>query len=244
MVCSGRVGAMMTGRAGRRKSASDGGATAARFRNAICEGGRPKGLSEVCSSPGGPRRTDGVQPDRVPTGSGRGARRPPAWITFNIVRHRIPEYFVKPTKSKGWFSRFAKWTAWVSGRPTAFGAAVLVVAVWAVTGPIFGYSDTWQLVINTGTTIVTFLMVFLIQNTQNRDSIAIQIKLDELLRVAKGAQNALLDLEELDEQELDRIRQGYEEIADEARKVMRQGGKGTGVPKLTNGHVIANCEKG
>ena len=94
---------------------------------------------------------------------------------------------------------------------------VSVVAAWAVTGPLFGFSDTWQLVINTGTTIITFLMVFLIQSTQNRDSEAMQVKLDELIRATHGAHNALLDLEELEEEELDRIKAGYEKIAEQAR---------------------------
>ena len=92
---------------------------------------------------------------------------------------------------------------------------------WGLTGPMFGYSEGWQLVINTGTTIVTFLMVFLIQNTQNRDSEAIQIKLDELIRVSKGAQNALLNLEELEEEELDSIREKYVEVAENARADLR-----------------------
>lgn len=129
---------------------------------------------------------------------------------------------MKPTKTNSPFSRFAKWTAHTAGRPSAFGIALATIVVWGVTGPAFGYSDTWQLVINTGTTIVTFLMVFLIQNTQNRDSIAIQIKLDELIRIAGKAQNELLDLEELEEVELDRIRAGYERLAEEARDRKRR----------------------
>src|SRR5688500_2747072 len=101
-----------------------------------------------------------------------------------------------------------------------------------MTGPIFGFSDTWQLIINTGTTIMTFLMVFLIQNTQNRDSEAIQVKLDELIRVIEGAHNALLDLEELDEQELDRIRANYEKLAKKARENLKKGKVDTGVADI------------
>src|SRR6266700_2842234 len=122
-----------------------------------------------------------------------------------------------------WFSRFAKWTSSKLGHPLAFFIAVLIIVVWALAGPIFHFSDTWQLVINTGTTIITFLMVFLIQNTQNRDSEAMQVKLDELIHVMKGAQNALLDLEELEEEELDRIRAGYQRIAEQARGELRKG---------------------
>jgi low affinity Fe/Cu permease len=129
---------------------------------------------------------------------------------------------MRPTKSKSWFSRFAKVTARYTGKPLTFLIAVLVILVWAITGPIFAFSDTWQLVINTGTTIVTFLMVFLIQNTQNRDSEAMQVKLDELIRVTRGAQNALLDLEELEEEELDVIRDRYEKIAERARGEFRK----------------------
>lgn len=129
---------------------------------------------------------------------------------------------MRPTKSKSWFSRFAKLTARITGKPVTFMIAVSVIVVWAITGPIFGFSDTWQLVINTGTTISTFLMVFLIQNTQNRDSEAMQVKLDELIRATEGAQNALLDLEELEEEELDRIKAGYEEIAEQARGELRK----------------------
>src|SRR5579862_1302832 len=98
------------------------------------------------------------------------------------------------------FSRFAKFTSSATGRPTTFMLACLIVVVWAVTGPIFKYSDTWQLVINTGTTIVTFLMVFLIQNSQNRDSLAIQVKLDELIRVG-AARNSMVGIEHLTDDE-------------------------------------------
>jgi low affinity Fe/Cu permease len=136
---------------------------------------------------------------------------------------------MKPTKSTSRFTRFAKWTASATGHPSTFVFAVLVIVAWATTGPIFGFSDTWQLVINTGTTIVTFLMVFLIQNTQNRDSEAIQVKLDELIRVIEGAHNALLNLEELDEKELDLIRVNYLKLAEEAREALQQGKIDTGV---------------
>ncbi len=133
---------------------------------------------------------------------------------------------------QAWFTRFAKWTARAAGRPFTFTIAVLVIAVWAVTGPLFGFSDTWQLIINTGTTIVTFLMVFLIQNTQNRDSEAIQVKLDELIRLSKGGHNVLLDLEELEDEELDRIQASYRKIAQEAREQLGRGVADTGVPEV------------
>src|SRR5262245_29168886 len=116
------------------------------------------------------------------------------------------------------FTRFAKAASRAAGKPLAFLAALIVVIAWSITGPVAGFSDTWQLVINTGTTIATFLMVFLIQNTQNRDSEAIQTKLDELIRATKGADNTLLDLEELEDRELERIHRSYEKLAREARE--------------------------
>ena len=116
------------------------------------------------------------------------------------------------------FNRLAKWAARASGRPLAFVLALLVVLAWIVTGPLFGFSDTWQLVINTGTTIVTFLMVFLIQSSQNRDTEAIQLKLDELIRATRGAHKALLDLEELEEGDLDAFRARYIALARTARE--------------------------
>src|SRR5262244_3181942 len=138
---------------------------------------------------------------------------------------------MRSPKSKSRFTRFAKWTSRVTGRPAAFVLAAMVILVWAITGPLFGFSDTWQLVINTGTTIVTFLMVFLIQNTQNRDSETIQIKLDELIRAARGAQNSLLDLEELEDEELDRIHHQYELMAEHARAALKKRRRERGAPK-------------
>jgi low affinity Fe/Cu permease len=125
------------------------------------------------------------------------------------------------------FTRFARWASRATGHPATFVTAVLIIVVWALTGPIFGFSDTWQLVINTGTTIVTFLMVFLIQNTQNRDSEALQLKLDELIRATNGAHNGLLDLEELTEDDLNRIKACYESLARKAREDLKRGLKDT-----------------
>ncbi|MBM4382718.1 MAG: low affinity iron permease family protein [Deltaproteobacteria bacterium] len=138
---------------------------------------------------------------------------------------------MRPTKSTSLFTRIAKATSRATGRPLAFSLAVSVIALWLVTGPLFAYSDTWQLAINTGTTIVTFLMVFLIQATQNRDSEAIQIKLDELLRATRGAHNALLDLEELEEHELEQIRAAYVGLARRARVELSRGGSDTDTPE-------------
>lgn len=131
----------------------------------------------------------------------------------------------------GLYSRVAKAAAHFSGRPYVFVLAAGVIALWIVTGPIFGFSDTWQLVINTGTTIITFLMVFLIQNTQNRDTEAIQLKLDELIRATKGAHNALLDLEELEVNDLDEFRDRYEALAAAARAELKRGVQDTGTPE-------------
>ncbi|MEO6846751.1 MAG: low affinity iron permease family protein [Chthoniobacterales bacterium] len=125
---------------------------------------------------------------------------------------------MKNKKSKLTFSKFAHGTAIATGNPVSFALAVFVILVWGITGPVFHYSDTWQLVINTSTTIITFLMVFLIQNTQNRDSEEIHVKLDELIRAMEGAENSLLDLEELDEKELHSIRHQYTELAAAAEK--------------------------
>ncbi|HTW52874.1 MAG TPA: low affinity iron permease family protein [Stellaceae bacterium] len=126
--------------------------------------------------------------------------------------------------SSQFFSRAAQWTSRQCGRASTFGIAVAVVVAWGVTGPLFDYSDTWQLVINTGTTIVTFLMVFLIQNTQNRDASAVQLKLDELIRAHAGARNRLLTLEDLTEKELDQIKESFGRIA-------ARGGIGAGLGK-------------
>jgi low affinity Fe/Cu permease len=118
------------------------------------------------------------------------------------------------------FDHFARLFGRLSGRPLAFNIAMAVILVWLISGPIFGFSDTWQLVINTATTIVTFLMVFLIQHTQNRDTEAMQVKLDELIRAVEGANNALLDLEELEEEELALLRKHYSTLAKKAREEM------------------------
>ena len=134
--------------------------------------------------------------------------------------------------SRSPFSRFAKWTAHATGHPAAFVLAAATIGVWLVSGPLFGFSDTWQLVINTGTTIVTFLMVFLIQNTQNRDSAAMHLKLDELVRAVQGAHNALLDLEELTEADLERLRGRYETLGRAAREDLVRGIRDTDSPAV------------
>jgi low affinity Fe/Cu permease len=130
------------------------------------------------------------------------------------------------------FAHFARQLSQLAGRPVTFGLALVAVLAWALTGPVFGYSDTWQLVINTSTTIITFLMVFIIQNTQNRDTAAIQIKLDELIRATQGAHNAILDLEELDEEQLKSYLGRYEHLAALAREKLKNGRLDTDSPEL------------
>jgi low affinity Fe/Cu permease len=121
------------------------------------------------------------------------------------------------------FNRFAKWTSRGAGHAGTFGIALAVIVIWAVTGPLFHFSDTWQLFINTGTTVVTFLMVFLIQNTQNRDGAAMQLKLDELIRALKGAHNELVDLEDMTDRELEEVKRQYTKLAEAARTKLQQG---------------------
>ena len=135
-------------------------------------------------------------------------------------------------KAPGPFTRIAKGTARLAGRPQTFTAMALLVVLWAAAGPFFGYSDTWQLTINTGTTILTFLMVFLIQATQNRDAEAIQIKLDEIIRCLDNAHNSLLDLEELEEEDLIKMRAHYLALAENARRAVSGGKSDTGVPEV------------
>jgi low affinity Fe/Cu permease len=136
------------------------------------------------------------------------------------------------TKETSRFLKFAKTIARASGRPVTFVLAIGVILAWAISGPFFGYSDTWQLVINTGTTIITFLMVFLIQNTQNRDAEAVQVKLDELIRVTEGAHNRLMNLEEIGEKEFERIRDQYLRLAESATAKLSNGEEDTDTPKV------------
>ncbi len=133
------------------------------------------------------------------------------------------------------FARFAKWTARTAGHPSTFAVALGIIILWAVTGPVFGFSDTWQLVINTATTIVTFLMVFLIQNTQNRDGAALQLKLDELIRAMKGAQNSVMSLEDMTEEELERLKAHYYLLAGQAQESESQEGPEEAPPPVPPG---------
>ena len=133
--------------------------------------------------------------------------------------------------NSSWYSQFAKASAHFCGRPLVFALAVMAILLWIVTGPLFHFSDTWQLVINTATTIVTFLMVFVIQNTQNRDTQAIHVKLDELIRATKGAHNILLDLEDLEEENLAEFKIKYEALANAARAAVDRGDLDTDTPE-------------
>ena len=133
---------------------------------------------------------------------------------------------------KSLFNVLSQKAAYGTGHPITFCAALGIIVLWALTGPIFGFNDTWQLVINTGTTIITFLMVFLIQSTQNRDTAAMQLKLDELIRSTKGAHTVLLDLEELGEDQLEHIRSQYEQIASDARKALKSDKSDTNTPSI------------
>ena len=132
---------------------------------------------------------------------------------------------------KLWFVHFAQLVSHATGRPLAFLLALATILIWGALGPVFGYSDTWQLVINTGTTIVTFLMVFVIQNTQNRDTAAMHIKIDELIRVTGKARNILLDLEELDDKTLETLRLDYEGLASKAKSRAKAPERIRAVPK-------------
>ena len=149
----------------------------------------------------------------------------------------------RPSARASSFHRFARWTSRAAGHPATFCGALAVIMIWALSGPLFGFSDTWQLVINTGTTIITFLMVFLIQNTQNRDSAAMHVKLDELIRSLEGAHLALLDLEELEDADLDRICRDYRELARRARQDLREGKSDTAVREVGGSHRQALNEQ-
>lgn len=120
-------------------------------------------------------------------------------------------------RTSTFFSQIGKQASKYSGRPFAINLAIAIVLIWLLTGPVFKFSDTWQLVINTGTSVITFLMVFLIQSSQNRDTAAIQVKLDEIIRATKGAHNSLLDTEELDDKDIEKVQVGYSKLASAAR---------------------------
>jgi low affinity Fe/Cu permease len=130
------------------------------------------------------------------------------------------------------FSRLARRVANLSGRPATFLAASAAILLWALSGPFFGFSDTWQLIVNTSTTVITFLMVFIIQSTQNRDTTALQIKLDELIRATQGAHNALLDLEEIDDEQFERYWRSYKRLAAAAREKLEKGELDTDSPEI------------
>jgi low affinity Fe/Cu permease len=173
-------------------------------------------MSRKLAGNGGARPNGAARPPQAPS------TRPETF--WKKVRGRLTRFAQSFWhKVNGYFTRFAKWSAWTTGRPGAFILAVAVVLVWLVTGPMFNFSDTWQLVINTGTTIVTFLMVFLIQNTQNRDMVALQVKLDEIIRCQTGAHNALIGLEDLTDEELEGIHATYMQLAHRAHAALKKG---------------------
>jgi low affinity Fe/Cu permease len=149
----------------------------------------------------------------------------------------------RPNAHTSSFHRFARTASRAAGHPAAFCGALAIIVTWAVSGPLFDFSDTWQLVINTGTTIITFLMVFLIQSTQNRDSAAMHVKLDELIRSLEGAHLALLDLEELEDEDLDRICGDYRELARRARQDLLAGKSDTHVREVGGSHRKEMGEK-
>jgi low affinity Fe/Cu permease len=140
----------------------------------------------------------------------------------------LGNHYNRIIKKGGTFSRFSRSVAFLVGQPWAFGVACLSIVVWSTLGPVFQYTDTWQLIINTCTTIVTFLMVFLIQNTQNHDSQVLHLKLDELIRATKGAHTAVMDSEELTDEEILKIKAAYAKLAERGREKLRKGGKDTG----------------
>jgi low affinity Fe/Cu permease len=166
-----------------------------------------------------------AEQDSAPSAEGSAKRHVRASIKRGSVSGRSK-------RRKLGFHHFAHWSARASGHQLAFGLAVTVVLMWLITGPFFQFSDTWQLVINTATTIITFLMVFLIQNTQNRDSDALQLKLDELIRATKSAHNALLEIEQLSEVELKDLRARYAKLAETARAQVRTGKSDLGSPDI------------
>ncbi len=148
--------------------------------------------------------------------------------SMNALERLLDQWGIDTRAWNARFDRFARFASRLAGRPLAFNLAIFIILVWMLSGPFFGFSDTWQLIINTATTIVTFLMVFIIQHTQNRDTDAIQIKLDELIRAVDTAENMLLDLEEMEEEELLLLRQRYMELARKAREELEKRRKGEG----------------
>src|SRR4051794_20863269 len=143
-------------------------------------------------------------------------------LTGGIVSTRQKRQDEPAKRKTSLFTCFANHTAKAAGHHLTFTLAVVVIITWAITGPIFGFSDTWQLIINTGTTIVTFLMVFLIQNTQNRDSTAMHLKIDEIIRALDGARNSVLNLEELEDKELEAIHNRYKALAEQAQDALER----------------------